>query len=97
MFQTQNDDMETNLQQLPKLVNREVEKRVSIIQSRIAESFKAEKELMEFEILSSLLVKPQTELHEAVKDGRNKAWNEALKKANGNRNKAIELFCDIYP
>ncbi len=89
--------METNLQQLPKLVNREVEERVSKIQDRIAESFKAERELMEFEILSSLLVKPQTELHEAVKDSRNKAWNEALKKANGNRDEAIEIFCGIYP
>lgn len=86
-----------NIQQLPKLVNREVEERVSIIQSRIVESFKAEKELMEFEILSSLLLKPQEELHDAVRDGRNKAWDEALKKAGGDRNKAIELFCDIYP
>lgn len=97
MFQAHSDDMETNLQQLPKLVNREVEERVSIIQNRIAESFKAEKELIEFEILSSLLLKPQEELHDAVRDGRNKAWNEALKKAGGDRDKAIELFCDIYP
>ncbi len=89
--------MQMNIQQLPKLVNREVEERVSKIQGRIAESFKAEKELMEFEILSSLLVKPQSDLHEAVKDSRSKAWNEALKKANGNRDKAIEIFCGIYP
>lgn len=86
-----------NLQHLPQLVNKEVEERVSKIQNKIVESFKAEKELMEFEILSSLLVRPQRELHEAVKDSRNKAWNEALKKSKGDRDKAIEIFCEIYP
>lgn len=97
MFQAQNDDMETNLQQLPKLVNREVEERISIMQSRILESFKAEKELMEFEILASLLIKPQTELHEAIKESRSKAWNEALEKAGDDIDKAIEIFYESYP
>lgn len=86
-----------NLQRIPELVNRKVEERFSKIQGKIVESIKAEMELVEFEILCSLLVKPQKELHKALRENRNAAWKEALKKAKGNRKKAIEIFCEEYP
>ncbi len=58
---------------------------------------KAEKELLGFERVFSLHVKPQAELHSAVKSRRDEAWKEAMRKADGNRDKAIGIFCEIYP
>jgi len=57
---------------------------------------KAEKELLEFEKLFSLHVKPQVELHSAVKSRRDDVWKEAMRKAGGNRDKAIGIYCEIY-
>lgn len=57
---------------------------------------KAETELVEFEILCSLLLKEQKELHELLREQRNEAWKQAMKKANGKREKAIEIFCEEY-
>lgn len=57
---------------------------------------KAKKELLGFEKLFSLHVKPQTELHSAVKSRRDEAWKEAMRKADENRDKAIDIFYEIY-
>ena len=55
------------------------------------------KELVEFEILYSSLVKPQKSIHDMIKMGRQKAWKESLQRAKGNEEKAAEIFDELYP
>ncbi|MBU3896823.1 MAG: hypothetical protein KJ697_02725 [Nanoarchaeota archaeon] len=85
------------IQNIPSFVNKQVETRFSEIESKLKKTIECEKELMEFEILSSIAIKPQKKIHEAIKEERVKAWKESLKKANGNKEKAIEIFDQIYP
>ena len=84
------------IQNIPSFVNKQVETRFSEIETKLKKTIQCEKELMEFEILASMLVKPQTEIHNTIKEERQKAWKEALKRANGNKEKAIEIFDEIY-
>ncbi len=85
-----------NISQMPKVVSKQVEERISQIQAKVMETMEAEKELMEFEIMSSLLIKPQKKIHNLIKKERAKVWKAALKKAKGNKEKAIEIFDETY-
>ncbi|MBI4918572.1 hypothetical protein HY837_01470 [archaeon] len=88
--------MNSKLEQIPTVVSKEVEERISQIQSKLMKTMEVEKELMEFEILYSLLIKPQKKVHDLIKKERAKAWQVALKRAKGSREKAIEIFDEIY-
>ena len=88
--------MNPKLAQIPEIVGKEVDERISRIQTKLLKTMEVEKELMELEIMCSLLVKPQRKIHKLIKQERKKVWKEALSRAKGDREKAIEIFDELY-
>ncbi|MFH0830052.1 MAG: hypothetical protein V1887_02745 [Candidatus Aenigmatarchaeota archaeon] len=82
-------------QTVPSVVNT-VDTKFSALEERVKRTLECERELMEFEILASLNVKPQAKIHETMKEERAKAWKEAMKRAGNNEEKAVEIFDEIY-
>ncbi len=91
------DMQNTDLKQMPSIVNKRVEERLAYFQDKLSKTIQSEKELMEFEILSSLVIEKKDDLRKSMKEDRHKAWKQALKKAKGNEQKAIEIFDELYP
>ncbi len=88
---------ESNLADIHKIVNRKVEEQLISFQDRLMEMVESEKELIQFEVLHSVLIEPRDEVRKLVKEERRKAWQEALKRSDGNEEEAIEIFDELYP
>lgn len=87
----------SDFKQIPSIVNKRVEERLSYFQDKLAKTMQSEKELMEFEILGSLVIEKKEDLRKSIKEDRKKAWKEALKRTKGDEQKAIEIFDELYP
>lgn len=80
-----------------EIVNRKVEERMSYFQDKLMKIVESEKELIQFEVLHSMLVEPREDIRKVVKEERQKAWREALERSGGNEETAIEIFDELYP
>ncbi len=80
-----------------KIVNKKVEEHLSDFKDKLTEMMESEKELIQFEILHSMLIEPREEVRKLIKEGRQKAWKDALERSGNNEEKAIEIFDELYP
>lgn len=88
---------DSGLDDIHTTVNRKVEERVASFQDKLMEMIESEKELIQFEILHSMLIEPKEEVRRLVKEERQKAWKEALERTDGDEEEAIEIFDELYP
>ena len=88
---------DSELADIHKIVNRKVEEQMSYFQDKLMNIMESEKELIQFEILHAMLIEPKEDVRKLVKEERQKAWKEALGRSNGNEEKAIEIFDELYP
>ena len=80
-----------------KIVNKMVEEHLTDFKDKLTEMIESEKELIQFEILHSMLIEPREEVRKLIKEGRQKSWKEALERSGGNEESAIEVFDELYP